>query len=329
MFKKYKRKILISVAFGGIVFLLISIYADFSKLTEAFKNFNWWYFPLILLLSLANYFVRFFKWQIYLKSLNIKLAVKRSLIIFFASFVMSVTPGKMGEIIKSYLLKEEIGTPVSVSLPIVLAERLTDFISIVLLSIIGAYVFNYGHNIILAVGIFFILLTILISFRKPSIEIINFSKKVPFIRKHTEKLLASYESINRLVKPKLMIISVFLSGVAWFSECLGLYIVLKLFLINSDIQVNILIATFIYGFSTLIGALAMLPGGLGATEAMITGLLISLKIPKNISAASTIIIRVATLWFAVLLGIVAVLIFEKTSSIKSIENLDEKLSNIT
>ncbi len=329
MFKKYKRKILFSVAFGGVVFLVISLYADFNKLTEAFKNFNWWYFPLILLFSLINYFVRFIKWQIYLKALNIKIAIKRSLIIFLASFVMSVTPGKMGEILKSYLLKEEIGTPVSVTLPIVLAERLTDFISIVLLSIIGAYVFNYGQNIIIIVGIFFIFLTVLISFRKPSLQIINLSGKMPIIKKYTDKLLTAYESINTLVKFKLMIISVILSGIAWFSECLGLYIVLRLFLYNSDIQVNILIATFIYGFSTLVGAIAMLPGGLGATEAMITGLLVSLKIPKNISAASTIIIRVATLWFAVLIGVVAVFLFEKTTGIKSLENLDENLNNIT
>lgn len=329
MFRKYKRKILFSVAFGGVVFLLISLYADFNKLAEAFKNFNWWYFPLILLLSLGNYFIRFIKWQIYLNSLDIKLKIKRSLIIFFASFVMSVTPGKMGEILKSYLLKEEIGTPVSVSLPIVLAERLTDFISIVLLSIIGAYVFDYGQNIILIIGAFFILLTILISFRKPSLKIINLFGKIPFVKKHTEKLITAYDSINTLVKFKLMIISVFLSCIAWFCECIGLYIVLKLFLLESDIQVNVLIATFIYGFSTLVGAIAMLPAGLGATEAMITGLLVSLKIPKNISAASTIIIRVATLWFAVLLGIIAVFIFERTSGLKSLENLDDKLSNIT
>lgn len=323
MFKKYKRKILFSVAFGGLVFLLISLYADLNKLTEAFANFKWGYFPLILSLSLANYFVRFIKWQIYVKSLNIKIAIKRSLIIFFASFVMSVTPGKMGEILKSYLLKEEIGTPVSVSLPIVFAERLTDFISIVLLSIIGAFVFNYGQEVILIVGIFFIFLTILISFRKPSLKIIHLMGKLPFIRKHTDKILTSYESMYTLVKFKLMVISVILSGIAWFSECIGLFIVLRIFLINTDVNVNILIATFIYGFSTLVGAIAMLPGGLGATEAMITGLLVSLKIPINISAASTIIIRVATLWFAVLLGIISVLIFEKTTGVKCLENLDE------
>ena len=59
----------------------------------------------------------------------------------------------------------------------------------------------------------------------------------------------------------------------------------------------------------------MLPGGLGATEASLTGLLLLLKIPKDISVASTIIIRVATLWFAVILGVFAVQILNKKDHI--------------
>ena len=66
----------------------------------------------------------------------------------------------------------------------------------------------------------------------------------------------------------------------------------------------------------------MLPGGLGATEATLTGLLIILKIPKDVSAASTIIIRVATLWFAVVVGIIAVYFYNKHSRHK-VDELDE------
>jgi uncharacterized protein (TIRG00374 family) len=93
-------------------------------------------------------------------------------------------------------------------------------------------------------------------------------------------------------------------------ECVGFYIVLKVFSASSNVEVSLLVATFIYGFSTLIGAIAMLPGGLGVTEASLTGLLIVLKIPKDISVAASLIIRVATLWFAVFIGIVTVFIYQ-------------------
>jgi len=116
-----------------------------------------------------------------------------------------------------------------------------------------------------------------------------------------------------MVQIKELIITVFLSIFAWFFECLGFYLVLNGFGIENVVYVSIFVATFIYGFATIAGAVTMLPGGLGATDASITGLLILLQIPRNISVASTLIIRVATLWFAVIVGIIAIIIYQKIS----------------
>lgn len=321
MFSKYKKKILLSVAFGAVIFLAFSIYADFDKLIKTFGEFNWLYFPLVLALSFGNYIIRFYKWEYYRKILNINLKVKASFLIFMSTFVMSVTPGKMGELLKSYLVREENGTPISKSAPIILAERLTDFISIVLLCIVGAYVFNYGKEIIIGIGVAFILGIIIISSRKISLSIISYLEKIKIFHKFANKFHTAYESIYALVKIKPLVISTIVSAFAWFLECVGLYIVLKVYSSFTHIDVSLLSAVFIYGFSTLIGSIAMLPGGLGVTEASITGLLILLKIPKDISVASTFIIRVATLWFAVFIGIIAIYYYQKYSH-TSLANLD-------
>lgn len=315
MFKKYKRKILLSVSLGAIIFLAFSIYADFGNLMIAFSKFSWIWFPVVLALSFGNYLVRFAKWQYYLHILNIKLKPSKSFLIFIGSFIMSVTPGKMGEVLKSFLLKEETGTPVSVSAPIILAERITDFLSIVILCSIGAVVFGYGVGIVLATGVAFILLTIVLSSKTLSHKIIALSSKFSITAKHMDKLNSAYDSIYILIKIKPLILVVVISTIAWFLECLGFYVVLYVFSGVSNIEVSLLSATFIYGFSTLVGAIAMLPGGLGATEATLTGLLLLLKIPKDISVASTMIIRVATLWFAVILGVFAVQILNKKDNI--------------
>ncbi|MFA5012379.1 MAG: lysylphosphatidylglycerol synthase transmembrane domain-containing protein [Ignavibacteria bacterium] len=315
MFKKYKKKILLSVSLGAVIFLAFSIYADFGNLMIAFSKFSWIWFPVVLALSFGNYLVRFAKWQYYLHVLKIKLKPSKSFLIFMGSFIMSVTPGKMGEVLKSFLLKEETGTPVSVSAPIILAERITDFLSIVILCSIGAVVFGYGIEIVLATGIGFVLLTLILSSKKLSHKIINFFKRIKFTAKHTDKIYSAYDSMYELVKIKPLILMVIASTAAWFLECLGFYVVLHVFSEVSNIEVSLLSATFIYGFSTLVGAIAMLPGGLGATEASLTGLLLLLKIPKDISVASTIIIRVATLWFAVILGVFAVQILNRKDHI--------------
>jgi uncharacterized protein (TIRG00374 family) len=65
------------------------------------------------------------------------------------------------------------------------------------------------------------------------------------------------------------------------------------------------IAVFVLAFSTVIGAVSALPGGLGAAEASIAGMLIFLiGAPKETATAATLLIRFATLWFAVFLGLI-------------------------
>ncbi len=331
MFSKYKKKILVSVAFGALVFLAFSIYADFDKLLKAFGEFNWAYFPLVLLLSFGNYMIRFYKWEYYRKMLDINLETKTSFLIFMSTFVMSVTPGKMGELLKSYLVKEEVGTPISKSAPIILAERLTDFISVVLLCLAGAFVFDYGKGLVIGVGLVFMLGVGIISSRKLSLWLISVMERSKHLAKITEKIHMAYESIYKLIRPKPLLIITFVSAFAWFLECLGLYVVLKVYSTQTHIDVSILSSVFIYGFSTLVGSIAMLPGGLGATEASLTGLLVLLNIPKGISVASTFIIRVATLWFAVFLGVISVYFYQKHSH-KDLESLDindnEQLNNL-
>jgi len=308
---------LLSITLGALVYLGLSLYANFDQLGIALAQFNWLMLPVVLSLSLGNYVFRFFKWEYYIKVLNIPLERKMSILIFFSSFVMAITPGKLGEVFKSYLLKEQNGTPLSRSAPIVLAERITDFLSLIILCIVGAVILNYGTSLIIGVGAFFVVLVLLISSKAISYRIIAFFERFKFLSKISHKFHAAYASIYQLVRFKGLLVAILLSVIAWFFECLGFYLVINSFGIENLIHIGIFVATFIYGFSTIAGSITMLPGGLGATDASIAGLLVLLlSIPKNISAASTILIRAATLWFAVVVGIAAILIYQRTTHSK-------------
>lgn len=313
MFAKNKKKIIFSIILGAAVFLGLSIYANFNELLEAFALYNWLMFPLILALSFCNYIARFFKWEYYTKILNIKIERKMSFMIFLSSFVMSVTPGKIGEVFKSYLLKEYNGTPVSKSAPIVFAERITDFLSLVLLSMAGALMFGYGTTLIIGFGIFFVLLVFIISSKKLSYAIIGFLERFKFISRISHKIHTAYDSIYQMVRFKELIVTILLSIFAWAFECFSFYLIVNGFGPENIVHIDLLTATFVYGFATIAGAATMLPGGLGATDASITGLLVFLGITKSIAAASTMIIRAATLWFAVIVGIFAVMMYQKIS----------------
>jgi glycosyltransferase 2 family protein len=313
LFAKNKKKIIFSIILGAAVFLGLSIYANFNELLEAFALYNWLMFPLILALSFCNYIARFFKWEYYTKILNIKIERKMSFMIFLSSFVMSVTPGKIGEVFKSYLLKEYNGTPVSKSAPIVFAERITDFLSLVLLSMAGALMFGYGTTLIIGFGIFFVVLVFIISSKKLSYAIIGFLERFKFISRISHKIHTAYDSIYQMVRFKELIVTILLSIFAWAFECFSFYLIVNGFGPENIVHIDLLTATFVYGFATIAGAATMLPGGLGATDASITGLLVFLGVTKSIAAASTMIIRAATLWFAVIVGIFAVMMYQKIS----------------
>ena len=116
------------------------------------KDFRWELMPLILLVTLGNYILRFAKWEYYLRQIGDRLKRIDSFLIYFSGLGMTITPGKVGEWLKSYLLKEMHGTPVTKSAPILLAERLTDGLALLIIAIAGLAVF--GHEYWPIAGIF-------------------------------------------------------------------------------------------------------------------------------------------------------------------------------
>lgn len=307
MLKKLKQKVIVSIVIAGVLYLAFTIYADFSNVVDAFRKFNLLLLPVLLLLSFLNYFTRFLKWDYYLSIVKVKMKKVDSLSTFMSGLIMSVTPAKLGEVLKSVLVKEITGEPISKTAPIILAERITDFLSLLLIAIVGAFVFDYGGNLTIIVAAFFVLIIFIISNKKIALPIINFSERIPLIKKYIHNIHSAYESSYQLLKLKPLFLMTLLSLVSWGFECWGYYIIL----LNFNVDFGILWASFSYSFSTIVGAISMLPGGLGLTEGSLTFLLVQKKVPVDISVATTFIIRVVTLWFAVLVGIVSLTLYQK------------------
>jgi uncharacterized protein (TIRG00374 family) len=222
---------------------------------------------------------------------------------------MSVTPGKMGELLKAYLVKQITNEPVSKTAPIILAERITDFVSLVIIALIGAYLFNYGRIIVISVGLFFMLILIIISSKKLALFFLFQLEKINYLKKFLTGIHSAYQSSYILLRPKSLFLMTLLSFVSWGFECLGYYIILVNF--NIEILQMFAWASFSYAFATIIGAITLLPGGLGVTDGSLTFFIVDKNYPLDVAVASTFIIRVVTLWFAVLVGIISVTLYQK------------------
>src|SRR4051812_5343936 len=139
MLSNLRRNIILSALIGLAVVVVLGLAGDIGQVGKSFGRFDWAMLPAILGFTLLNYALRWLKWDYYLRRMGMHVGVGRgdSALLFTSGMVMAVTPGKVGEVLKSYLLKRINGTAVSASAPIVLAERLTDGLAMLLLMAFG------------------------------------------------------------------------------------------------------------------------------------------------------------------------------------------------
>ena len=131
------RKIVIALLLGALIYAALALYGDVRELRATAQRFSANAFALALALAAGNYVLRIVRWHYYLLRIGVRVPLGESALVFLAGFVMSVTPGKIGEVIKSLLLYEVHGTPIARTAPIVIAERLTDLVALVLLTTLG------------------------------------------------------------------------------------------------------------------------------------------------------------------------------------------------
>lgn len=295
----FSGRILAGLVFGALVYAALAFAADYDRLRVALSGLSWYVIPAVLGLSSLNYLIRFEKWHYFLGQLGFRVPRRGSLLVFLSGLVMSITPGKMGEVLKSFLLKRLHGAPVSATAPAVLVERLTDLVALLLLAALGGYALT-GATAALGIGAGMVAAIVSILSIEPLSDwlirrLTTFKRIAPGARKLDQSLKAA----RILMKPKTLLLSSLLSVPAWFCECLGFW------LIVAGMGYGVLGVgklTGIYALAAVIGAVSMLPGGLGATELTLTGLLSASGLPRSEAVAATLVVRAATLWYAVAIG---------------------------
>ena len=299
------RRIVIAMLLGVLVYGGFALYSGVDKMQGALSRFHAHTFGFACALAFGNYVVRFLKWEFYLSRLGIKGVPKLdSFLTFLSGFVLTVTPGKVGEVFKSLILNETHDVPMTKTAPIVIAERATDVLGIVIL-IAGAASLGFSGGMIWAgIGTGLVLaLLLVVQSRKLSMSLIQLSARLPGrFGKMVPKLEAAYESLALMLKPSNHLVPTFLSACAWMLECLALWVILGGFGETTSVS----LATFFYATSTLAGAVVPVPGGLGVTESALMGQMIEIgKVAQDNATAAMILVRFATLWFAVVVGFVA------------------------
>jgi uncharacterized protein (TIRG00374 family) len=254
----------------------------------------------LLALSMVNYLLRALRWHLYASRLGLPTSLLRNATHFLGGFAMSVTPGRVGELVRMRWLRRETGWPFERTAPLVLADRAADLAAIAILMALGVALSAGGIAGALPVAAVALVVAVVVT--RPALLHglaglgYRLTRRAPrlFARVRT-----AARSLGRFSTPGTMLAAAALGLAGWAAEGWAFHLLLTWF--GTDIGAARAIA--IFTFATLAGGLTGAPGGVGGAEAAMVALLSLDGVPLEVSVPATAVIRLTTLWFALAVGL--------------------------
>lgn len=257
-----------------------------------------------LLLVLFGYAIRFGRWRLLMKRLGQYPPLLLDARIWMASYAFTATPGKAGEAVRSLLLKQRCETPVAPSLAALLVERLTDGLAVLLLLLLNLSQWTRGQQVqLLPLALMGLTGAGLLLYKCH--QILQPRLKPLLCRLLPQSAQEGSHYLTQLLSLGPLMQATVLGVLAWSMEGISLGLLLKALGQPGISWSSTIIAHTAAG---LAGALSLLPGGLGSTEAGTVGLLALQGVPLAIATPATLLIRLMTLWFATGLGLICMLL---------------------
>ncbi len=301
--------VIIAISLG--IFIVIAALAilneGIGQFVRTISSINLYYYMAAFAVLFVGYLIRFPKWEMYMKTLGIRIGRMDNLAIYFSMYSMDITPGRWGRGIVSYTLNRVTGARFAATFPAVVADIFTDFLGFGILAIVSALsVRKYVAVSIIITAI--LLIPFLFLYVKEPFEYLRRKlSRFRSLRSFWEVGDLYFKEKNKLGRRDYLVSiaytlpSVVLNGVALFFVILAFGIHIGL--------AEMPVVLFIYSSSLLFGIITGTPATLGVTDAALVSYL-SFFFPKfgitfGVAAAITIFFRIVSVWFVQGFGSVA------------------------
>ena len=292
------RALVWSAGLCALGYLGFALWGGWREVGQAIRQVGAPGIGLALALALLNYGLRFVRWQLYLARLGHPGPWRPSLRIYLAGFALTTTPGKVGEALRGVLL-QRWGVPYPHSFAAFFSERLSDLVAIVLLALLGLSTHASARPLVISGLVLSLLgLAVLANGRWTQALLDRVHETGSRARRGLRHLLTVLVEARHCHAPGVLAQASLLALVAWSAEAWAFHLILH----RMGADTPLVFAVFVYAVSMLAGALSFTPGGLGSAEAVMVGLLVWQGVDASDAVAATLVIRLATLWFAVGLG---------------------------
>lgn len=302
------RKALAFAAAGTALYIALLAWIDTRNAVFSFLPRVAGLLPALMALSLASYALRYARWQWLLRRAGHATPWLRGWLAYLAGFAFTVSPGKVGELVRiRYLLP--MGVPPATVVGAFVFERAADLAALLLLAALGVpdpqlYLVLFGlvALVIAAVAWFA---------ARPA----QLGALVVVLRRQGWRLPARWlrtlqrglQGCRRWATLPDVAVALLLGLAAW-----GLTAASFVWLLAQlGVALPPAVAAALYPTAMLAGAASMVPGGIGATEAVIVALLATHGVLFATALVAAVAIRLSGLWFSIACGLFSMAALER------------------
>ncbi|MEM3227731.1 MAG: lysylphosphatidylglycerol synthase transmembrane domain-containing protein [Candidatus Micrarchaeaceae archaeon] len=300
--RRIKYFIIIGMGASLAVFIGIAVFGGIYKVSEVILSAKLYIYAIAFVFVFCGYLIRFLKWNYYLKKLGVHVGLKKNLIIYLSLYSMNITPGKVGRVVSAYTLSKITGEKTSKIMPAVTMDIFTDFIGF---AVFALFFSIYAHRFvlyILAADVVLLLPFFFVThdwlYRKLKNLLKRFKGKgyLGLFSVYGDEYFSSQSELNNF---RTYVVSLLVTLPADFLTALALFITLASLGILAPVGGTI----FVFSSSQIFGMVSGLPGSIGVSDGTLVALVGGVFSQDSIiSSAATIMTRIATLWFGIVVG---------------------------
>jgi len=299
------------LSFIGFLLIIYLIYtAGVNNIITSLSNANLGLLLIAFLFNFITIFLKSEKWRYLIKLQGFgDYNWFKSFLTWIVGLAYGViTPSRSGEVMKIFYLKKQLDMPKTKGLISIIADKVIDIFSLILIATFGslAFVSSKGFELSFFIVAYFVILCIGLIFFNFMIKNKNFFLKMlkpikHFSKSFHEKIINSYENILSAYKiytknPKKLLFSLFLSLTSWLLVYFQGFIITQAF----SMDISLIQVLSVFPISTLVSILPISIAGLGTREATLLFLL------PNISLSSIIpmslVLSIISIWIPTLIG---------------------------
>lgn len=296
------RGLILAALASAVVSAVLVVVGDGPAVVAALRGFDPLVLVWMLLLGAAGFLVRSVRWGMLMRVAGHPVSLRDALYLQVSGQAMTVTPGRVGEVVKPWLAREVSGMRLTRGVSLVFAERVADLIAVCVLALGGLSALG-GATWVLVLGIVIVAAGTALAgsswFHGLALSVVRRRERAA---RHEASAEAIEDTLQRALHWRVLAWSVPASIVAWGLEGVGFVLCLDAFGFGA---LDAFAGVSVYAVATIAGAFSFLPGGIGLTEASMAGVLIAAGMPAAAASGATLVTRVATLWWGVLLGWIA------------------------